>query len=386
MAIDSNFFELFFEFTSAQITAFVDSSLGEVSRAVQPVANSLLAIYVILHGISIAYGKINEPIADSIFKLLRIGVIFGIAFNADNYRVYVTDIALNAPESMASLFSSGPAEESSSVNSIDRALNTGWAAGTRYYDEAGVFEGEFGYYLIAMFVWGATLLFCLYSAFLMLLSKIAIAVLIAVGPIFIVMVLFDSTKKFFESWTSQLLNYMLLQIVTAALLGLVITMFTEEAIKAQNGELGMDHCLFMIVIALLSTLVIQQSPSIASGLAGGASLSTQGAFGMAMSKAMGAAKAGFNRTPLGRSLAASREARQSARNQLAQSTGKALNARRYGPDKGSQDTKTESKSSIDRAGEMAANRHISPMQMAKSATTNWRESMGRLRTRLAARP
>ena len=188
--------------------------------------------------------------------------------------------------------------------SIDRAFNAGWEAGKKYYDGAGVLTGVFGYYIIALFIWVATLLLCLYAAFLFLLAKIAIAVLLAVGPIFIVLVLFDQTKRFFESWVAQLANYMLLQVIAAGILGLTITFFTATAADSTGGELGMDQAIFMVVIALLTTLVLQQAPSIASGLAGGATLGGQGAFGFVFGGAAGRAGrlagGAYNRTAPGR--------------------------------------------------------------------------------------
>ena len=44
----------------------------------------------------------------------------------------------------------------------------------------------------------------MYTMFLLALSKIALSVLIALGPIFMALLLFETSKRFFESWIAQL--------------------------------------------------------------------------------------------------------------------------------------------------------------------------------------
>jgi type IV secretion system protein VirB6 len=63
-----------------------------------------------------------------------------------------------------------------------------------------VFNGDFGYYVAGAIVWVLMGLVCVYTMFLIALSSIALAVLLALGPLFIALLLFDATRRFFEAW------------------------------------------------------------------------------------------------------------------------------------------------------------------------------------------
>ncbi|NMU82432.1 type IV secretion protein, partial [Vibrio parahaemolyticus] len=68
------------------------------------------------------------------------------------------------------------------------------------WDMGGILDANFGMYLIAIFVLAFGGVLTCVVAFLILLSKIMTTVLLAVGPLFIVMLLFNATQRFFESW------------------------------------------------------------------------------------------------------------------------------------------------------------------------------------------
>jgi len=56
------------------------------------------------------------------------------------------------------------------------------------------------FYFAAIAVYIVVGLIAVYTMFLLALSKIALSVLIAMGPIFMALLFFESTKKFFEAW------------------------------------------------------------------------------------------------------------------------------------------------------------------------------------------
>ena len=54
-----------------------------------------------------------------------------------------------------------------------------------------MFNGDVGYYLAAVIVYVLMGAVCVYTLFLMALARVALAVLLAIGPLFIVLLLFD---------------------------------------------------------------------------------------------------------------------------------------------------------------------------------------------------
>ncbi len=121
--------------------------------------------------------------------------------------------------------------------------------------------------------WGTL---CVYSMFLIALSSIACSVLLAIGPLFIVMLLFDATRRYFEAWIGQLANYALITILTvliAALLLRVVSAYASQTAARGSALLTVD-ALDMVMMAVL--VFMRQVMPIAAGLAGGIALNSFG--------------------------------------------------------------------------------------------------------------
>ena len=145
-----------------------------------------------------------------------------------------------------------------------------WAKG-------GLFT-DWGFEFAGALVWCLMGMLCVYTMFLIALSNIALAVLLALGPLFIGMLFFDATKRFFAAWIAQLANYALITILTvmvAALLLQVVQSFATQTAARGTGVLTVD-VLHMVLIAVLVFLVLRQVMPIAAGLAGGVSLNSYG--------------------------------------------------------------------------------------------------------------
>jgi len=114
--------------------------------------------------------------------------------------------------------------------------------------------------------------------FLIALSSIGLAVLLALGPLFICMLLFEETKRFFSAWIAQLANYALITILTvmvAALLLRIVQSYAAQTAARGTAIMTVD-ALHMVLMAALVFLILRQVMPIASGLAGGLSLTSFG--------------------------------------------------------------------------------------------------------------
>ena len=119
-------------------------------------------------------------------------------------------------------------------------------------------------------------LLCVYAMFLIALSNIALAVLLALGPLFIAMLFFEATKRMFSAWIAQLANYALITILTvmvAALLLQIVQSYAAQTAARGSAIFTMD-ALNMVLIAVLVFLILRQIMPIAAALAGGIALST----------------------------------------------------------------------------------------------------------------
>jgi type IV secretion system protein VirB6 len=127
--------------------------------------------------------------------------------------------------------------------------------------------------------------------FLLALGKIALSILIAMGPIFLALLFFESTKRFFEAWIAQLSNYAFLTILAVLVAALMLQVITQaaQAAAANGGNIQISDALKVCAAAALTFLILKQVPSMSQGLASGIALSGFGAIGNALRAGLGVA-------------------------------------------------------------------------------------------------
>jgi len=100
----------------------------------------------------------------------------------------------------------------------------------------------------------------IYTMFLLALSRIALSVLLALGPLFIALFLFESSRRFVEAWLAQLANYAFVTILTvlvAALMLRVVTVAAQQAVS-QGGSIDIASAVRVCMAAGLTLLVMRQ--------------------------------------------------------------------------------------------------------------------------------
>lgn len=270
--------------------SYVGENVAAVAKVVAPFAFTMLALYVALWGFASIRGLIKEPANEFINRLVVIVVVLGIGFNLANYNILITNTFLTGPDELVSGLARSPSV-GSVTSGLDAMLQLGFELGARYWAKAGVLDGDFGMYFVSLFVWGMTLVVTAYSFFLMALSKVALTLIIGLGPIFFVGLLFHSTAGFFYSWLRQLANYFLIPVLVVMVNLLLMTLFARAAkgAAAIQSTTEVAQVFPFLATGLVCLLALASVLSIAAGLAGGVSLSSfgMGRFAGAMVKTNG---------------------------------------------------------------------------------------------------
>jgi type IV secretion system protein VirB6 len=308
-----NFYTRLFRELDSALNGYVHGTAGSVIGAITPVAATLLAIYVMFWGWSMFRGVISEPILDGFTRIVKLSVIFAIATSIGYYSGYLSDWLWASPDAIASVIAGGDVNSNSSF--LDNCWSKLYAFGDVYMHYA-IANTSYGfpapsYFICALAIWLIGLAVTGYCAFLLALSKVSLAVILAVGPIFVLSLVFDATKKFFDAWMGQVLSFVFLVMLTAGVLKLILTVLLTY-LTASNGQLanpGIDLAIPALAICLVCLLVLMQVPAMASALGGGIAISTLGGMGWAYNKITGAAKTSFN-VASGKSLSDMRGARR----------------------------------------------------------------------------
>ena len=164
---------------------------------------------------------------------------------------------------------------------VDEIFFDGDDAASLLMEKGEIFGEDIIFYFAALAIYLAVGLTAVYTMFLLVMSRIALAVLLALGPIFIALFFFDSTKRFFEAWIAQLSNYAFLAVLTVLVAALMLAVISTaaEAAAATGGGLEIANAIKVCVAAALTFLIMRQVPAMAQGLASGIALSGFGAVG-----------------------------------------------------------------------------------------------------------
>ena len=267
------FFTTFSTWLNGQLAAYIGNNTARLASILEPAMVTLATIYVMAWGYLQLTGKIDEPITTGLKRIAVLALIFGVGLRLWLYNTVIVDTFYNAPAQLAAAIV-GSADP---VGTIDAIWDSGGTV-AGILSTKGSAAWNLGFFIAAVLVFCLVGLLCVYAMFLLALSNIALAVLLALGPLFIASLLFDATKRFFAAWMAQLANYALITVLTVMVAALLLQIVKAYAIQtaALGSAIVTVDVLNMLLIAVLVFLVMRQVMPIASALAGGAALNSFG--------------------------------------------------------------------------------------------------------------
>jgi type IV secretion system protein VirB6 len=287
------FFAEFSLWLNTILATYIADNTAIFADLLEPAIVTLGVFYVIVWGYLQLAGKIEETFLEGVRRLVTLAVILGLSLQLWLFNEVIVDSFFNAPAALVAGVIGAP----DPVGIVDEILFDGDDAASLLLAKGGFFNDSFTFYVAGFAVYVIVGLTAVYAMFLLALSKIALSVLIALGPIFLALLLFESTKRFFEAWLAQLANYAFLTILTvmvAALMLQVVSTAAEAAVAA-GGEIQIAHALKVCLAAALTFLVMKQVPAMAQGLASGVALSSFGAISSLVRYGLGAARSAGRR-------------------------------------------------------------------------------------------
>ena len=266
------FFATFRSWLDGQLATYIGANTALVASALEPVIVTLGVIYVMVWGYLHLSGRIEEPFVAGLKRLVTLAVVLAASLHLWLYNSVIVDTFYRAPAQLASAIVGAP----DPVSTVDTIWSQGGAVAGYLWNNGGVFSGDFGYYVAGVIVWVLVGLVCVYTMFLIALSSVALAVLLALGPLFIALLLFDATRRFFEAWLGQLANYALITILTVLVAALLLQIVASYAAQtaARGAAIVTVDALNMVLVAVLVFLLMRQVMPIAAALAAGVSLNS----------------------------------------------------------------------------------------------------------------
>jgi type IV secretion system protein VirB6 len=281
------FFAEFNSWLNAILGTYIANSTARIAGTLEPAIVTLATIYVMVWGYLQLTGKIEEPFIAGLKRIIVLAVVLGVSLHLWLYNTVIVDTFFNAPGQLAAsvIGAYDP------VTIVDQIIFEGGDAAALLIQKGGIFNGDFSYYLAGFAVYLIVGLTAIYTIFLLAMSRIALSVLLALGPLFFALLFFETTKRFFESWIAQLANYAFVTILTVLVAALMMTLISTAATQAANagGGIQIAQAVRVCMAAGLTFLIMRQVMPMAAGLASGLALSTFGTVSAVLAWGLGRA-------------------------------------------------------------------------------------------------
>lgn len=270
------------------IFGFVQGSFGSLTGAVHALWRLMFTVFIAVYGYKIMVsGRFSAP--DLVTHCLKIIVLLVLATSWDTFFLFIYRMVTDMPSDIAGQMIHAAADSLGAKSQAD-STTTANTALSEFYMRAMEVSGKllegagmarWWPYLYAFAIWVGAIGFTGYATMLILLSKIAVALILSVGPIFILLLIFTNTKSLFEGWLKTLLNYALIPVFVYALLALLLAI-AEAPLQYMEKNSGIYDELVTVVgpfflTMFVSILLLAQIMNIASSITSGVSLSTMGA-------------------------------------------------------------------------------------------------------------
>ncbi len=267
------------------INQLVLPSVENLIFSLQTLAILGVTLYITLTGYAIATGAVESSFWTFIKQCLKIIVIAAFALSVDGYVEYVIAGFEGLETGLINIMNTGSSSETISIYQLlDASLDKGIDLVAMCFtqaDEAGWNLGSaLGWIVAGCVIAIGTVLVSIIGGANIIVAKFALAIMFTLGPLFIFALMFPITARFFDSWFSQVLNYIFTLVIMAIIMAFSITAydgFVDNSNFSGGGEFSPIFSALQIG-ALTGVLlwIILQASHMAAGLAGGMSMAAMG--------------------------------------------------------------------------------------------------------------
>ncbi|WP_330169330.1 type IV secretion system protein [Bartonella grahamii] len=256
-----------------QITkTYVTDISSKAIATITPFISIGITIAFIIYGWLIIRGAIDMPLSGFVNRFTRISIITSIALTAGLYQPEITNMITQMPHDLSKALITNPLNDKQLMGLLDNAAGKGFLYASRLFEETIFFDANgLLYSLLGILILLATSLVVAIGGGLVLLTKIAIALLVGWGPIFIIALLWQPTYRFFEQWIAQVLSYTILFVLLATIFNLMMNIFANYL-----GDMKFDYGQNMgymfggvLILSIISIMLLLKLASIANALAKG---------------------------------------------------------------------------------------------------------------------
>lgn len=256
---------------ASETTAAAFGRLFGGDGALVPALTILLTLYIAFFAVSLLTGRSRIGISALTPRMMTLGLVLTFATSWVAYQSVVWNLAIGAPDQIASVLTGakGSATQifADRIDMIFAAIAEVAQPGATNGESSGQAAGSF---TPGNLMWLGALLLLLGTVGVLVTARIALAVLLAVGPVFGVFALFGGTRGLTAGWLRGVVLTAVTPLFVVTGGGIVMELLIPVVAALRSAEGGVDGraalALFMIaaVHVALMAMVLKVAGSVVS--------------------------------------------------------------------------------------------------------------------------
>lgn len=261
-------FTYVFNYFDTAVTAVLVNGTANMIALITPLVTTAFGLYVLLIVYSYMRGNadIIDDMEDWFYRMIGWAAIITFGMNISSYQLYVAPFITGLGDDLATI--AGPGVDAPVA--LDAMANSFIDSFIAMYTAAdGIKQSLFALMaIVCVAVFGGC--FMAIAIAYIILAKVALGILVAIGPLFIAAALFPATRDLFKNWTAQVLNYSFLVLLFSFGAKVEIALMTTQI----PTGLTLSSVFNISLLSFVMIFVSLNFPAIAAALAGGIGIST----------------------------------------------------------------------------------------------------------------
>ncbi len=225
---------------------------------------ALLIFYAAFFGISLMLGRSNLSIRSLIPRMMTIGLVVTFATSFVAFQNVFYNIFVYGPDYLAGVLTDTPG---AATATFAAKLDVVFLA----VQQASEGQEDISMFSPPGMMWSGAMLLLLGTVGLLVTARIGLALLLAVGPIFVVLALFNGTRGLFVGWLKGLVMLALAPLfaVVAGSVMLEIAVPILSALIAVPGQIDQQAAMAFFVVGFVHVLLMLMVLKVSSNMVAG---------------------------------------------------------------------------------------------------------------------
>lgn len=261
-----------------ELTSFIADNLSgyvsQINSIFIPLMGACFGLYFVWKWGLIHFKGDPNAFMDMLLNGLKLVVIMSGVTGASWYLSTVVPFVMNAGDEIASALV-GSSGSFSGLEGVIQQINENGKRILEATNELSLWDSDISTILAAsmaliLFYVGGTI-FVIYAAATMLIAKFMVGLLLIIGPLYLMMAMYEQTVSFTKQWIGQAFNYILLNIFITMTISILINFMSKQF--PTGSAMGLGGALYSLIAFAMGVFIIGQIPSFVSTITGGTGIS-----------------------------------------------------------------------------------------------------------------